>query len=125
MNGKWGYVDKTGKMIIEAQFDRALTFSDGRAAMRVGLLNWGFIDRTGQFVVKPEYDDASPFSEGLAHVKKKNKHGYIDTTGQMVIPLQFSLADSFVDGVARVFFGFGHWGYIDKTGKSIWQNKKP
>ena len=28
-NGKWGYIDKTGRMVIEPQFDRTWDFSEG------------------------------------------------------------------------------------------------
>ncbi len=29
----WGYMDKKGKMVIPAQFDKALNFQDGRAVV--------------------------------------------------------------------------------------------
>jgi hypothetical protein len=46
---KWGYVDKTGKVIIHLQFDDVRNFSEGLAEVRVGE-RWIFIDKTGRYV---------------------------------------------------------------------------
>jgi hypothetical protein len=35
MNGKWGYIDKNGKMAVFAVFDSASDFHDGLAAVSV------------------------------------------------------------------------------------------
>ncbi|MBN1460634.1 MAG: WG repeat-containing protein, partial [Armatimonadetes bacterium] len=35
VDGKWGYIDKTGTIRIQPQFDDARDFSDGLAAVRV------------------------------------------------------------------------------------------
>jgi hypothetical protein len=34
--GKWGYIDKSGKVIFPAVFDKAFSFEDGTAEVRVG-----------------------------------------------------------------------------------------
>jgi len=34
VSGKWGYIDRTGKMVIPARFLDARSFSDGLAAVR-------------------------------------------------------------------------------------------
>jgi hypothetical protein len=50
LNGKWGYLNKAGKLIIGYQFDKALPFSEGLATvMKNG--KWAFIDKAGKFVV--------------------------------------------------------------------------
>ena len=35
IDNKWGYIDKTGKIVIKPQFDRVQPFSDGRAKVKV------------------------------------------------------------------------------------------
>src|SRR5262252_2489007 len=66
-NGKWGYIDKTGQIVIRPQFDLALEFHGEFA--QIGLnKKYGFIDRTGKITVKPQFDIATPFSQGLAGV---------------------------------------------------------
>jgi hypothetical protein len=46
--GKWGYIDKQGKMVIEPQFGQARAFGEGLALVRIGdeeTGRWGFISR--------------------------------------------------------------------------------
>jgi hypothetical protein len=50
--GKWGYIDKTGKYIINPQFDEAMGFNEGLASVRIGD-KWGYIDKNGKFVWNP------------------------------------------------------------------------
>src|SRR5215207_2880122 len=89
--GRWGYVDQTGKLLIEARFNCAKTFSEGLAAVVVSenentAGNVGYIDRTGRMVIQPQFDLGGavtdfPFSEGLAAVPiVYGKWGYIDKT---------------------------------------------
>ncbi len=49
-SGKWGYIDKTGTVVIKPQFDYAYNFYEGLARVKIGKRS-GFIDRTGKFVV--------------------------------------------------------------------------
>ena len=48
-NRKYGYIDKTGKMIIKPQFDYATVFSEGMAHAKIEGKR-GFIDKTGKFI---------------------------------------------------------------------------
>lgn len=120
--GKYGYIDGSGKAIINAQFEATGYFSEGLAAVRKGKL-WGYIDRTGSLLVDPQFDGVSPFSEGLAAVNKGGKWGYIDKTGRMPINPQFDVAGDFVDGLAMVWLG-KKMGYILPTGKFFWGPSK-
>jgi WG containing repeat len=43
VEGKWGYIDKTGAIKIQPQFDGARDFSDGLAMVSVAY-KWGYID---------------------------------------------------------------------------------
>jgi hypothetical protein len=46
---KWGYVDHTGEMVIEANFDRAGSFLGGVAGIEIGG-EYGYIDLSGNFL---------------------------------------------------------------------------
>ncbi len=116
--GKCGYIDSTGKVLIDAQFGEAGVFSEGLAAVRMGKL-WGYIDKTGKVLIDPQFDLAEPFSEGLAAVYKGEKWGYIDKAGRMQIGLQFDKAYDFDDGLAMVWLG-EKMAYILPTGKFFW-----
>lgn len=117
---EWGFIDRTGKIVIEPQFRCRHTggpscgFHEGLAAVGVGD-NWGFIDKTAKFVINPQFSDAGHFSEGLAPVRK-GEWGFIDKTGRMVIRPQFHDADSFSQGLAVVRM-LQKWGFINKTGR--------
>lgn len=104
---KWGYVDKTGNIVIEPRFVRAGHFFKGLAKV-VSIIGdgkggryiaFGYIDKTGKYVAEPRFDDAGDFSEGLAKVKMGGKrsyrYGYIDKTGKVVIEPQFDHAGVF------------------------------
>ena len=48
--GKWGYIDKTGKVVIPCQWENARTFSEGFALVRDDNGKWWKIDKTGKVV---------------------------------------------------------------------------
>lgn len=82
-SGKYGYMDRTGKIVISPQFGCADPFSEGLARVSINNKN-GYIDKTGKFVIPPQFDVASSFSGGLAEVRLGDKSGYIDKTGNFV-----------------------------------------
>ena len=116
-HGKYGYVDKTRRLVIPCQYDNACDFSEGLAEIKKSG-KWGFIDNTGREVIPCRYDDASGFSEGLARVKKSGKWGFVDKTGREVIPCKYDDAFGFSKGLAQVKKS-GKWGFIDKTGREV------
>ena len=127
---KFGYVDKTGRFVIEARFANAEDFSEGVAAVRSNesfssleggdesSVKYGFIDRSGKFVIKPQFDGVESFSEGLAAVNIGYKYGYIDKTGKLVIPARFDSVFPFSEGLAKVVIG-DRSGFIDTKGKLV------
>lgn len=55
-NSKWGYIDKTGQIVIKPQFDDVMYFNKGLAAVGIRVGNkdkWGYIDKTGKYIWKP------------------------------------------------------------------------
>ncbi|MDO4441411.1 MAG: WG repeat-containing protein [Moraxella sp.] len=80
-NGKYGFIDKTGKAVIPVQYDFAWEFSEGLARVEQND-KYGFIDKTGKAVIPVQYDFAWEFSEGLAKVKLNGETFYIDKTGK-------------------------------------------
>ena len=49
IDGKSGFIDHTGDMVIGARFDDAARFSGGLASVRLGN-RLGYVDRTGRLV---------------------------------------------------------------------------
>ena len=48
LNGKYGFIDKTGKEIIPIKFDYTSGFKNGRAGVKLEG-KWGYIDKQGNF----------------------------------------------------------------------------
>ncbi len=69
-DGKWGFVDAKGKLMIEYQYEDAQSFSHGFAAVCVDG-KWGYIDEYNHQIVEPKFDVVTPISEaGSASVKQ-------------------------------------------------------
>src|SRR5262249_17761161 len=83
-DGKWGYIDRAGRIVIPPQFDYAWDFSDGLAPVEVGLKK-GYVDKEGRVVIKPRFRNALSFSEGLAAVLADGRWVYIDRSGNVVL----------------------------------------
>lgn len=50
---KWGFIDKSGKMVIEPMFEDAASFKNGLAYVKINAAKQGYINRSGQFVWQP------------------------------------------------------------------------
>lgn len=88
--GKWGYVDGNGKLVIKPQYSDARPFKDGLAAVYFNE-KWGYIDSKGKIVVPIQFKQVCDFSEGLAAVQNNwFNYGYIDKKGKYIIKPQFS-----------------------------------
>jgi hypothetical protein len=117
LDGKGGYLNTSGKVVIPLEYDNALDFHQGLAAVCKND-RWGFIDTKGNIAIPLIFDSVKRFSEGLAGVRLGAKFGYIDKTGKTVITPQFSRARHFVNGLAYVQLD-GKRAYIDHSGKPI------
>ncbi len=117
VDGKYGYIDDTGAIIIEPTLPyTGPAFSGERGMVSVIDKGFGYIDRTGTLAIPAQFDEARDFSEDPAAVSIDGKWGYIDTSGKWIVEPQYELADSFSYGLANV--GDGDFeGYIDKTGR--------
>lgn len=76
LNRKYGYIDKTGKIVINPQFDYAYDFSEGMAVIRQNG-KYGYIDKSGKIVIPPQFDEASNFSYGIAVVTQNGERSII------------------------------------------------
>ena len=99
-NGKLGFIDRTGKIIIPAKFDRInADFSEGLVPVSINN-KWGYIDPMGKVVIPLKFNEAMSFHEGLGAIEIAGKWGYIDPTGKIVIPAQLESYGRFEHGLA-------------------------
>jgi len=148
-DGRYGYIDHSGRFVISPQYIWASDFGDGLAKVflcgrmvsidRQGNV-WplrllvsdgltfmeddngkkGFVDATGRWVIPPRYQSVLDFSEGLAPVEVNGKWGFIDSAGNEAISPRFDEAYRFLEGVAVVGLG-DTYALIDKNGHVLAQ----
>ncbi len=116
---KWAYIDKAGKIVIPASFERAYDFCEGLARVRLNG-KWGYIKPDGSYAVEPRYEDAQDFSDGMAAVMLGGKWGYVDAAGKEAIAPQFDEPQRFHEGLAQVEQQ-GKVGFMDKQGRVVIQ----
>lgn len=121
IGSRYGYMDDTGKVVIEPEYEGAEPFSEGLAAVQSDGL-WGYIDASGSFAIKPQFDTAARFSNGAAAVGRRTdgelKFGYIDKQGKMAKGFEYDWALPFRDGYAAAVWG-NHFVFIDKNGTNL------
>ncbi len=122
-DGKTGFINSKGQIVIDIELDGASSFSEGLAKFFVDY-KVGFIDMKGNIVIEPIFDNASDFSEGCAVVTIENKCGYINTIGEVVIPPIFQSASHFKNGIAPVRQEGQTGLLINKTGQIIFNDKE-
>lgn len=72
INGRWGFVNTSGEVVIKEQYENARSFSNGLAAVcYCGL--WGYIDSDNNICVDYTFEDARDFSDnGATYVMFSN-----------------------------------------------------
>jgi hypothetical protein len=141
-NGKKGYVDREGKVIIPARYDQAYGFHEGIAMARIADVSydrfrfhqpgWHYINKAGELLGDTmKFLAYAGFSEGLAAVYSNRKFGFVNSKMEMVIPPEFTHVGGSIMN-SRLVRGFhgglcpaskesigGRIGCIDTTGQFV------
>ena len=115
--GRYGYVNRMGKYVLEPQYEEALPFSDFLAAVKKDG-KWGFINGEGKFVIEPRFENAFLFSDGAAGVEENGKWGFINRSGKYLVQPKYESAGIFRQGLAAVRWE-SKWGFISKDGEMV------
>lgn len=126
-NGKYGFFDLEGKIVINPQFEYASVFRENLALVKITGENgkWGFIDKSGKFVINANYNDATVFQNGLAWVVSENSAPTaIEKNGEIKFVLkQANRVHLFSDDLAafsvKDTVNNENWGFVDKSGVQI------
>ena len=78
---KYGFIDKSGTLVIPCKYGNARSFHEGLAAVSLRYGSYGFIDKSGTEVIPCKYDVASSFDNGRAKVYLNGKQGYVNKSG--------------------------------------------
>lgn len=131
-DGKWGYRDKQGVVIIKPKFILAHEFFPEGIAAVIDNTGWGYINRRGVVIIRPFVFDngPDPFQEGLARFIADGKFGFFDRMGKIVIKSRFDFSAPFREGFSAFctgcrknmvgehgFWESGKWGYINRKGE--------
>ena len=117
IGGQWGFIDKTGRIVVPATYDLALPFSNGMALVRGGAESlFGFVDRAGREVMPPQFAFATAFNDDRSLVRLPGgRLTIIDRIGNSIDQLEADAASEFSEGLASVRVK-GLSGYVDRSG---------
>ncbi len=117
-NGKWGFKDEHGDIVLPAKYLAANDFKEGLALVSAKKYLYGYIDQSGKIIIPMMYTSCSDFENGMARVTLDGKVGFIDKTGKEVIPCMYEVIDKFREDRAGARLN-DKWGFIDKSGKVV------
>lgn len=115
----WGFIDKTGKVVVSPQFNHIGFFHEGLAvAEQDGM--FGFIDSKGEWVINPQFNNVSSFENGLAAFCNQSGCGIINKKGKYIIKPKFNAIWLTREGLTPVKVG-EMWGVCDMKGNMVIQ----
>lgn len=117
INGKFGFVDQTGKLRIANRYESVGRFSEGLAPVKIGN-QWGYIDASDKITIQPHYSEAGMFQNGVAIVKKDGKANLIDKTGKELLSGYYDRI-SFIDDDYYLTENNSLFGLADAEGGEI------
>ena len=129
---KVGFIDRSGRVVIEPQFTWAYEFSEGLCQVNLPDKKEGYIDTSGKLVIEIDTHDDRPFRCGVAVVCTGKRTGILDHTGR-VVDCPFDWMEEFSEGLSAVFvyekraheksgpltWRQRKWGFADTTGKLV------
>jgi hypothetical protein len=116
-NGKFGFIDTTGNLVIPLNFDDAWDFDNGYTTVKKDT-KFGYIDKKGN--TEDWYDKISAFDgtyKGLAFVTKDGLTSLIDRQGQRICNWYQEMG-KYASGMIVVKRD-SKWGYINESWKEI------
>jgi len=137
--GKWGVIDKQGKLIIPVLFEEVhhigydlfcvakpapVEEREEKEEQEEQKLIYALYDNTGNELAPFIHSSINDFYEGMAVVKAPEeggyteKAGYIDSTGNLAIPLVYDQAFEFEQGMAIVSKD-RNYGVINKQNEAV------
>lgn len=109
-NGKYGFANQKGEIVIPMIYDEVDNFSEGIApVLKNGF--WGFIDKNGNTIIHFKFKGTMrSFSNGYAAYGKREsssetnsaKWGFIDKKGNIIIPNKYKSVNEYKKGLFLV-----------------------
>lgn len=120
-NGKWGYINKNGAIIIQPQFSLCYNFSEGLAPASLKNNLWGLIDSTGKFLLQPIYYTITSVFAGIVCTQKNmtDKWEILDIKKNTSIKTHFTRMNGFADSVSAARDTSNKWGFVNTRGQWV------
>lgn len=126
-DGKWGYMDESGKVLIEPQFMGTQPFVKEKAIVNVENNHYGLIDRQGKFIIKPNYNSLLNLEENRYALGKAQdperpylfqKYAIADSNGHIYTGFIYNGVSNYKDGLASAYNDEMTF-FIDKRGQRL------
>jgi hypothetical protein len=114
LNGKEGFIDKSGNVRIQPVFHDALEFHKNVCVVEKDG-KFGLIDRWGDYIMTTSYDEIGNAFNSQVPYQKGEKAGYFPLNNAKEIRTKFEDASDFINGTAIVK-SQGSYGAIDTLG---------
>ncbi len=120
-NGKWGYIDTKGNIVLPFEYDKASSFSANYARVTKDNRTY-IIDKNGNEICdKIEtlmYDTDKPLEGYVAGIKDE-KYGLLDESGRFILPCEFDSMEQWGIYPLIEVQKDGKYGVFDLEGKEV------
>ncbi len=116
-NGRYGFIDREGRLRIANRYEAVQPFREGFAAAKI-LGKWGFINLQDNITVQPVYDEVQSYHKGRALVRQKGAYGLVDQKGKLVLPVRYESIQALATGNLLVRLD-NLFGLADASGKIL------
>ncbi|AJA49357.1 hypothetical protein CPAST_c32910 [Clostridium pasteurianum DSM 525 = ATCC 6013] len=130
IDGKFGYINEKGEVVINPQFGSVEAFHNDVAVVNSSTdfeNKYGLIDKKGNFIIQPIYNDVKLLNEDMAAVgkaidennpSKGSKYAIADTKGKLITDFIYYGISDYKNGLASVYNDTCTF-FVDKEGKEV------
>jgi len=129
--GRYGYIDIQGNVVIAPRFLSAAVFADGRAIVNVAAdyaqNQYGLIDKQGNYIIKPQYNFILPlgaerFAVGVPVDQERpylgSRYGIFDLNGKQLTDFLYTAVGEYRAGLASATDDQETF-FLDQNGKRV------
>lgn len=119
-NGKYGFIDVNGVLVIPITYDFAFDFSENFCAVELNN-EWFYINKLNQRIIQiPEIKNPQPFQNGYAKIKLPEGVTFVSKKGEFLFePGTYKNCRSFFEERALVQSFDDKFGFIDTLGNEV------
>jgi hypothetical protein len=143
-SGKYGFINKNGKLVIPMEHYFINSFSEGLAVMSDGWCHFRYINKEGKKVLSFWAFEAGDFQGGMARTVFRHdstgiqlsvdsagiqlpadathqglKLNFMDHRGNLLIPSKYDSIGEYIYYGVRTIKRHGKYGFLDTTGKEV------